>query len=167
MSHRTKLQLYTIMIRPIVCYACETWTLTKVLEKKLEVFENSILRRILGPIFDNVEQQWRQRYNAELRQESGLPLITSYVRSCLRWAGHVARRPDDNLCRRYMVGRPEGRRPVGRPRLRWKDAVVGDLRQLGVEEAEDWMRTAQDRRRWRALVEAAKDYQGLQPPEQE
>ena len=77
----------------------------------------------------------------------------------------ATRRPHDNMCRRYMVGRPEGRRPMGRPRLRWKDAVVSDLRQLGVEEAGDWMRTAQDRRRWRALVEAAKDHQGLQPLE--
>ena len=145
--------------------ACETWALTKALERKLEVFENTILRRIYGPVFDQNEQAWRQRHNAELRELSRLPNIICYVRAVrLRWAGHVARMPEERLYKRYMLGRPEGRRPVGRPRLRWLDGVTRDLRQLGVGE-EEWMQVAQDRRRWRALVEAARDHLGLQPPE--
>ena len=100
----------------------------------------------------------------EIRELSRLPNIVCYVRAVrLRWAGHVARMPEENLCKRYMLGRPEGRRPVGRPRLRWLDAVRRDLRQMGVEE--DWMQLAQDRRRWRTLVEAAKVQLGLPPPE--
>ena len=77
----------------------------------------------------------------------------------------MARKEDDNLCQRYMTGLPGGRRPVGRPRLRWKDVVTNDVRSLGVDDAEDWQDIAQDRRRWRLLVEAAMDRRGLQPRE--
>ena len=167
-SHKTKLLIYTTIVRPIATYASETWTLTKAQEKRLEVFENAILRRIYGPIYDVEEQAWRQRHNAELRTLSGLPLITSYVRSArLRWAGHVARMDEEAPCRKYLFGRPEGRRPVGRPRLRWGDQIVSDLRDLGVQDPEQWPQVAQDRRRRRALVMAAKDQQRLQPRERE
>ena len=165
-SQRTKLKVYTTIIRPIVTYAAETWTLTKALEKKLEVFENSILRRIYGPVYDAEEGEWRHRHNIDLRRMSQLPLITAFIRSSrLRWAGHVARKAEDNICRRYLFGRPEGRRPVGRPRLRWGDLIVSDLRQLGVDNPENWTHIAEDRRRWRTLVSAAKDQRGLQPRE--
>ena len=165
-TRKTKLLTYTTIVRPMATYASETWTLTKTQERKLEVFENSILRRIYGPIYDDGEQAWRQRHNAELRAASRLPLITSYIRSArLRWAGHVARMDEEAPCRKYLFGRPEGRRPVGRPRLRWGDLIVSDLRLLGVQDPEQWPRVAQDRRRWRELVMAAKDQQRLQPRE--
>ena len=144
-SRRTKLQVYTTIIRPITTYAAETWTLTKALERKLEVFENSILRRIYGPVYDAEEGAWRHRHNIDLRRMSQLPLITAFIRSSrLRWAGHVARKEEGNICRRYLFGRPEGRRPVGRPRLRWGDLIVSDLRQLVVDNPEDWPRIAED-----------------------
>ena len=72
---------------------------------------------------------------------------------------------DNNPCKRYMAGLPEGRRPVGRPRLRWRDVVTNDVRSLGEDDAENWQDIAQDRRRWRHLVEAAKDRRGLLPRE--
>ena len=148
-SWATKLQTYTTIVRPIATYAAETWTLTKAQERRLEVFENVILRRIYGPIYDYEDQAWRQRHNEELRAASRLPLITSYIRAArLRWAGHVARMDEDAPCKIYLFGRPEGRRPVGRPRLRW-----GDLRHLGSrtpssgrasprtgDDGEDWCR---------------------------
>ena len=75
------------------------------------------------------------RHNAELRERSRLPLLSSFVRSMrLRWAGHVARMDEASLCRQVMEGRPQGRRPPGRPRLRWRDTIVSDLRQLGVDD---------------------------------
>ena len=83
----------------------------------------------------------------------------------LRWAGHVARMDEASLCRQVMEGRPLGRRPLGRPRLRWQDTVVSDLRQLGVDDPDNWIQLAQDRRGWRNLVLAAKDHPGLQPRE--
>ena len=165
-SRSTKLQAYTTIVRPIATYASETWTLTKALERKLEVFENAVLRRIYGPVYDAELRTWVHRHNADLRRMSRLPLITSFIRSNrLRWAGHVARQDETSLCRKFLFGRPEGRRPVGRPRLRWSDTIVNDLRQLGVERPEDWPRIAEDRRRWRTLVSAAKDQRGLQPRE--
>ena len=166
LSRATKLQAYTTIIRPIATYAAETWTLTKAQERRFEVFENTILRRIYGPIYDYEEQAWRQRHNEELRAASRLPLITGFIRAArLRWAGHVARMDEDAPCKKYLFGRPEGRRPVGRPRLRWGDLIVSDLRHLGVQDPEQWPHVAQDRRRWRGLVMAAKDQQRLQPRE--
>ena len=127
------------------------------------VFEHSILRRILGPVQDEVTGQWRRRHNRELRDLTQLPPITSYVRSQrLRWAGHVARMPADSLLRRVLDGRPAGRRPPGRPRLRWTDCVRSDLALLGIPNPDDWMEMALDRQRWRTLVAAAKDHPGPQ-----
>ena len=112
--------MYVTIIRPVATYACECWTLTQELERRLLVFEHGILRRILGPVRDEETRQWRRRHNRELRELTHLPPITSYVRSQrLRWAGHVARMNPDTLLRRVLDSRPElGRRPPGRPRLR-------------------------------------------------
>ena len=160
-SRTTKLRLYTSVIRPVAVYACETWALTKELERRLFVFENGILRRIYGRVRDVETGEWRRRHNRELRELSRLPPITSFVKSQrLRWAGHVARMADDALPRRVLDGIPEGRRPLGRPRLRWSDCVKQDLQLLGVADPERWREMAQDRRRWRLLVAAAKDHPG-------
>ena len=92
LSRTTKLQLYKTVIRPVLTYACEAWTLTKELERRLLVFERSILRRILGPVRDEETGEWRIRHNRELQETTQLPPITSFVRAQrLRWAGHVAR----------------------------------------------------------------------------
>jgi hypothetical protein len=69
----------------------------------------------------------------------------------LRWAGHVARRGERRGAYRALVGKPEGRRPLGRPRRRWEDNIKMDLREIGCGGA-DWIYLAQDRDRWRALV---------------
>ena len=159
----TKLQIYVTCIRPVATYGCETWPLTQELERRMLVFEHSILRRIYGAVRDEVTGDWRRRHNAELRELSHLPLITSYIRAQrLRWAGHVARMDPNTLVRQVFDGVPEGRRPVGRPRLRWRDCVQQDLRLLGVQHPERWMEMAQSRGDWRTLVAAAKDHDGLQ-----
>ena len=158
-SRRTKLQVYVTTIRPIATYACETWALSKELERRLCVFENGILRRIYGRIRDADTGEWRMRHNRELREISGLAPITSFVRAQrLRWAGHVARMPADNPARRALDGVPEGRRPPGRPRMGWVDCVRNDLTILGVDGADNWRNLAQDRRIWRLLVPAAKGH---------
>ena len=72
-SRRTKIQAYTTIIRPIATYGCETWVLTKNLESMLTVFENGILRRILGPMRNELAGEWRRRHNVEQRQLSALP----------------------------------------------------------------------------------------------
>ncbi|KAJ4449178.1 hypothetical protein ANN_00574 [Periplaneta americana] len=72
----------------------------------------------------------------------------------LRWAGHVARMGESRNAYRVLVGRPEGKRPLGRPRRRWEDNIIMDLREVGCDDR-DWINLAQDRDRWRAYVRAA------------
>ena len=147
----------------MLTYACEAWPLTQQLERRLMVFENGILRRILGPVRDADSGEWRMRHNQELRDLSRLSPVSSFVRAQrLRWAGHVARMDADALPRRVMEGAPIGRRPSGRPKLRWTDCVRQDLEKLDVPHPDQWMVHAQDRRWWRLLVAAAKDHAGLQ-----
>ena len=68
--------------------------------------------------------------------------------------------PADSLLRRVLDGRPAGRHPPGRPRLRWTDCVRRELQLLGVDDPDSWKDLAQDRRRWRLLVAAAKGHPG-------
>ena len=71
----------------------------------------------------------------------------------MRWAGHVARMGEGRGVYRVLVGKHEGKRPLGRPRCRWKDNIRMDLREVGCG-CVDWMELAQDKDRWRALVSA-------------
>ena len=74
-----------------------------------------------------------------------------------RWAGHVARMGEDRGVQRVLVGKPEGKRPLGRPKRRWEDNIKMDLQKVGGGRG-DWMELAQDRDRWRALVGTVRDY---------
>jgi len=74
----------------------------------------------------------------------------------MRWAGHVARMGEDRGVNRVLVGKPEGKRPLGRPRRRWEDIKI-DLQEAGGGRG-DWMEMAQDRERWRALVGTVRDF---------
>ena len=90
-------------------------------------------------------------YNSAFK---GLNLIFADFQSRrMRWAGHVARMGEGRGVYRVLVGKPEGRRPLGRPRRKWEDNIRMDLREVGCGCA-DWMELAQDRDRWRALVSA-------------
>jgi hypothetical protein len=78
-----------------------------------------VLRRIFGPKRDEVTGEWRKLHNEELNDLYPLPNIVRVVKSRLmRWAGHVARMGEDRVVHRGLVGKPEGKRPLGRPRLR-------------------------------------------------
>jgi len=113
-------------------------------ERKLRVFKNMVLRRIFGPRRDEVTGEWRRLHNEEL--------IVRVIKSRrMRWAGHVARMGDERAVYRVLVGKPEGRRPLGRPRRRWVDNIRMDLQEVGCGYL-DWIGLAQDRDRWRTLV---------------
>jgi len=166
LSRRTKVQAYLTIIRPVVIYGSETWRLTKELERRLQVFENSVMRRICGPVRDALTGEWRRRHNAELREITRIPTIVEIITSQrMRWAGHVARMGPEREMGNILRGRPDGRRPVGRPRMRWADNLERDMESLGVEDPADWWNIAQDRSRWKQLVMAARDRRGLQPAE--
>jgi hypothetical protein len=121
-------------------------------ERRLKAFENRVLRRLFGPKRDEVTGEWRKLHNEELNDLYSLPNIVRVVKSRrMRWAGQVARMGEGRVLHRILVGKPEGRRPLGRPRLRWDDDIKMDLEEVGVC-CGDWMERAQDRDRWWALV---------------
>ena len=102
-------------------------------------------------------QEFVSKYNEELSDLYSLPNIVRVVKSRrMRWAGHVARMGERRGVHRVLVGKPEGKRPLGRPRRRWEDNIKLDLQEVG-GGCGDRMELAQDRDRWQALVSTVRN----------
>jgi hypothetical protein len=120
-------------------------------EHRLRVFENRVLRRIFGPKREE-DGSWRKLHNDELHCLYSSPNIVRVIKTKrMRWAGHVARMGEGRDVYRVLVGRPEGKRPLGRPRRKWEDNIKMNLRKIGIDGV-NWIQLAQDRVQWRACV---------------
>jgi len=128
----TIIKIYRTIILPVVLYGCETCSLTLREERRLRVFQNRVLRRLFGPKRDEVTGEWRKLNNEELRDLYSLPIIVRVVKSRrMRWAGHVVCMGEGRGVHRVLVGKPEVKRPLGRPRRKWEDDIKMALRELG------------------------------------
>jgi hypothetical protein len=148
LSKSMKIRTYKTIIRPVILYGNETWTITGKMASTLMTWERQILRKIFGPRSE--QGVWRIRSNLEIQNMYKSPDIVTEIKvTRLEWLGHVVRLEDTRLPKMVFNAKPEGRRGVGRPRLRWLDDVEAGIKAVGVKR---WRIKAQDRKEWSAIL---------------
>jgi len=153
------LKILRTIIVPLVLYGCETWSLMVREERRLRVFENRVLRRIFGSKRDEVTGEWGKLHYGELNDLcSSLSIVRVIKSRIMRWVGHVACMGERRGVYRVLVGKPEGKRPFGKPRRRQEDNIKMDLQEVGCGDM-DWIKLTQDRDRMWALVYAVMNLQ--------
>jgi hypothetical protein len=161
LSRNVKVKIYKTIILPAVLCGCETWSLTLREDHRLRVFENRAPRRIFGPKRDEVTGEWRKLHSEELHTLNSSSDIIRQIKSRrMRWAGHVAHVGVERKLYKVLVAKPEGKRPLRRPRYRWEDGIRMDLGKIGFGVV-NWIPLTQDRDQWRAVVSAVMNCQVL------
>jgi hypothetical protein len=153
LSHikKLKIKIYRTVILPVVLYGCEDWSLTLREEHRLRVYEKRVLRKIFG-LKTEKDRSWIKLHNDELHcLYSSLNIVRVIKSKRMRWAGHVACMGEGRGVYRVLVGRPKGKRPLGRPKCKWEDNIKMDLREPGNDGA-NWIWLAQDRVQWQVFV---------------
>jgi hypothetical protein len=140
-----KIKIHRTIILSLVLFGCETWSLTLREECRLRMFENRVLMRIFGPKRDKVTRVWRRLQNEELNDLHSLPYIIWVIRlRRMRWVGCVAHMGERRGVYRDLVGKPEGKRPLGKSRHSWEDNIEMDFQEVGCRGM-DWINLTQDR----------------------
>lgn len=157
LAWNTKICIYQTIIRPVVTYGSETWTLTKRQEIIFNAFERKILMRIYGPI-EEEPNLWRLRRNDELIKLYNSPDLVGTIKGHqIRWLGHLIRMGEDRPVVKIFNAKPAGARPRERPKLRWMDTTLAILKQLKIT---NWRDKAKNRVEWRKIVKSARALQG-------
>ena len=150
-SLRVKMKIFNAIVIPVLLYGASAWALTRTEENRLDSLEMGMLRSIAGVRWDDFVR------NAEIRERLRQPPVSLKLRRArLKWFGHVERMGDERQVKRIMNATMEGRRPVGRPRTRWRDVLARDLDIVGLS-VEEARLEARDRDQWRDIVLASCD----------
>ena len=154
LPQNVKLQLYNTLIRPTVTDASETWVLKENMTNKLMTFERKIMRKIFGPTRIN-GGYWRIKTNQEINYIlKGKNIIIGFIKKqILNWLGHVERMAEDNIVQNIKRWKPTSKRPIGRPKTRWEDDVLEDIKSINIS---NWKKVAQKRNSWKKVVEQAR-----------
>jgi hypothetical protein len=158
LNRSSKLKIYITLIRPVVTYGCETWTLTSRNGQRLRIFERKILRKIFGPVQDE-NGIWRIRKNHELNELKGNADIVRFIKSRrMAWLGYVMRMDGGRMPKRILEWKPMGRRNRGRPRKRRIEDVEEDIQTMGIR---GWRKLCKERTEWKKIAEKPKTHSGL------
>lgn len=150
-----KLRIYNTVICPAVLYGCELWVLNQQEANKLEIWERRILRGIFGGIKDS-DGLWRRRTNKEIREMYGKPTITQKIRKQrASWLGHVVRM-NKNRMPKLLLESLGGKKKRGRPKKKWLEAVLSDLRKVGVVK---WKQKAENRTDWNRILRNVEEFE--------
>jgi hypothetical protein len=142
-TKKSKLKLYWSIIRPIVTYACEIWVLKETIKNKLTVFEKKMLRRIFGPTKER-DDTWRIKTNDELDELIIHKNIINHTKAKrLSWFGHLHRVSEERMVKRVYRWKPMLTRPLGRPKNRWEDDKINDIKNLKIKTVVDLQLDAQ------------------------
>jgi hypothetical protein len=123
------------MIRPVVTYPSETWTLTAKDENKLRIFKRQILRKIFGPV--NIDNVWRIRNNMEIDNlTEGADTVRFIKSQRIKWLGHIQRMAQARPTGKLLDWKPMGTRPVGKTGQRWQEDVMDDKKKAEIQKLE-------------------------------